>query len=145
MKTTTPALMALLAMSGAAHATPPIPDFTCASRHPSKSADSLAQLPAPVRLYIQNSQKKIGAMADRGAFYNATDVIMKPGPSNRFIRGGTIGDRYFLWYEHGGIAYWKTVVLLSVDAGGQPVVAAEQNGNFPNGLCAATDALVSQH
>lgn len=145
MKTEPLALAALLAMSGAAHAALPNPDFTCALRHPSNSADSLAALPAPVRLYIKDSQPKIGAMADRGAFYNATDVIVKPGPSNRFIRGGTIGGKYFLWYEHGGIAYWKTVVLLMADAAGKPVRVAEQTGNFPNGLCAATDALISQH
>jgi hypothetical protein len=139
------ALAASLALSGAAYAAEPDPDFTCSLRHPAKSADSLTRLPQPVRFYIQNSRPKIGAMADRGAFYNATDVIVKPGPSNRFIRGGTIGDKYFLWYEHGGIAYWKTIVILTADAAGAPAVVAEQNGGFPDGLCAATDALVSRH
>ncbi len=127
--------------SSAAQAAPANPDFTCTFSHPVKSVDSLAKLPEPVRLYIQT---KIGAMADRGAFYNATDVIMKPGPSDRFIRGGAIGGEYFLWYEHGGISYWKTVVILTADAANKPVVVAQQNGGFPEGLCKATDALVFQ-
>jgi len=111
------------------------PDFTCALSHPSKSVSSLKRLPAPVRTYVK---AKVGAIADRGAFFNAGDVVTRPAPFNRFIRGGSIGDAYFLWYEHGGFAYWKQIVLL--DRNG--AVLAEAHGAAD--LCGQTDALLDE-
>src|SRR5436190_7535255 len=78
------------------------PDFTCTLSHPARNVNSLRLLPSPLRSYIK---AKIGPMADRGAFFNSGDVVIKPGPFDRFIRGGKVGGYWFVWYEHGGFAY----------------------------------------
>jgi len=114
------------------------PDFTCSFSHPSKSVNSLKRLPSPLRKYIK---AKIGPMADRGQFFNAGDVVQRPAPFNRFIRGGTIGERWFLWYEHGGFAYWKDIVLFGSDPSGTPHVIAEAHASGGD-LCAQTDGLL---
>jgi hypothetical protein len=111
---------------------PANPDFTCTLSHPSKSVNSLRRLPAPVRAFVK---AHVGAIADRGQFFNSGDVITKPAPFNRFIRGGSIGDKYFLWYEHGGFAYWKQIALLDKTS----ALVAEAHGGHD--LCADTDAL----
>jgi hypothetical protein len=137
------ALAAMALTSGAACAANPADAtlqnaFTCHLANSSKSVASLEKMPAPIRAYIA---EHIGPMADRGQFFNATDVIMTPGPANRFIRGGEIGERWFLWYEHGGIAYFRNVVLFGSDPSGTPRVIAEEQGLWTDNLCALTDAL----
>lgn len=130
-----------------ADATPPSndPDFACTLKHPSQSANSLKKLPAPLRAYITD---KIGEMADRGEFFNAGDAVSRPGPFNRFIRGGTIRDNdgtahWFLWYEHGGFAYWRQILLFKRDqaTGGAHLNAEEHGGRD---LCADTDMLLDK-
>ncbi len=118
-----------------ATSTPANPDFTCTFSHPSRSVNSLKKLPAVVRSYVHD---KVAPIADRGQFFNAGDVVSRPAPFNRFIRGGTLGNAYFLWYEHGGFAYWRQIVLL--DRKG--VVIAEAHGSGQDGMCARTDALL---
>jgi hypothetical protein len=137
------ALAAIALASGAAHAANPADAtlqaaFTCHLANSSKSVASLEKMPAPIRAYIS---EHIGPMADRGQFFNSTDVVTTPGPANRFIRGGEIGERWFLWYEHGGIAYYRNVVLFSSDPSGTPHVIAEKQGLWADNLCALTDAL----
>jgi hypothetical protein len=122
-----------------ATATPPNPDFTCSFTHPSKSWNALRKLPSPLRAYIRD---KVGPMADRGKFFNAGDVVQKPAPFNRFIRGGEIGERWFLWYEHGGFAYWRQILIFGSDPSGTPHVVAEKHGDMQSTLCAQTDALL---
>ena len=89
-------------------------------------------------------KEKVGPIADRGEYFNAGDVVVKPAPFNRFIRGGTIGDYAFLWYEHGGIAYWKQIVILKAGKGGAPRVVAEAHGGGAEGMCSQTDVLVGK-
>lgn len=130
-----------------ADATPPSdnPDFSCTLRHPSKSVASLKKLPAPVRAYIKD---KVGEIADRREFFNAGDAVTRPGPFNRFIRGGTISDsngteHWFLWYEHGGFAYWRQIEIFKRDTvTGAAHLNAEQHGG--RDLCADTDALLDK-
>ena len=81
-------------------------------------------------------------MADRGEFFNSTDVKEKPAPFDRFIRGGEIGEKWFVWYEHGGIAYWKQILIFGSDPSGTPHVIAEAHAAGPDGLCAQTDQLL---
>lgn len=114
-------------------------DFTCRLEHASRSVHSLRQLPAPIRIYIKD---KIGPMADRGAFFNAGDVVIRPGPFDRFIRGGQADGHWFLWYEHGGFAYWKQIVIFRITADGKARANAESRGG--GDLCAATDALLDK-
>jgi hypothetical protein len=143
MRAAAAALVAIVLMSGACVAKPADVSldaaFTCRLAHPSTSVASLAKMPAPIRKFIA---EHIGPMADRGEFFNATDDIIKPGPANRFIRGGEIGERWFLWYEHGGIAYYRNVVLFGSDPSGTPRVIAEEQGLWSDNLCALTDALL---
>jgi len=115
--------------------TPANPDFTCSFAHKSRSVISLKRLPGVVKAYVHTTVRQI---ADRGQFFNAGDVVTRPAPFNRFIRGGTLGDGYFLWYEHGGFAYWKQIVLF--DRKGK--VIAEAHGGGQDGMCAQTDALL---
>ena len=137
------ALIASALVFGAARAAPANASlqaaFTCKLSHPSKDVASLAKMPTPIRKFIA---EHFGPMADRGEFFNSTDVIMKPGPANRFIRGGEIGERWYLWYEHGGIAYYRNIVLFSSDPSGTPHIIGEEQGLWIDNLCALTDALL---
>lgn len=113
---------------------PANPDFTCKLTHPSTTISSMRRLPKAIRAYIKD---KAGAMVDRGQFFNSGDVVTKPAPFNRFIRGGKIGaDHWYLWYEHGGFAYWKQIALFDKKG----AVTAEAHGGD---LCAQTDALLN--
>jgi hypothetical protein len=101
--------------------------------------DSLKKLPKAVRDVLVRPG---GAMADRGEAFNATDVIMTPAASRRFIRGGRIGAVWFVWYEQGGIAYSKNIVLIGADkAGALHVIATQQRGHSA-ALCADTERMI---
>ncbi len=125
-----------MAIVGAAGAMPPdTADYICRLEHRSTTAGSLGRLPRPLRDYVRT---RLGEIADRGGRFNPTDV--GGGPFLRFIRGGEIGHDYYLWYEHGGITYWKQAVLI--DRGGRVIGQTAVAGN--GGLCAATDMLVAK-
>ena len=146
MRVAAAVLAAMALASGAARAANPADAtleeaFACHLAHSSKSVASLEKMPEPIRTYIS---QHIGPMADRGEPFNATDVVMTPRPANRFIRGGEIGERWFLWYEHGGIAYYRNVILFGSDPSGTPHVIATEQGLWTDNLCALTDALFRQ-
>jgi hypothetical protein len=129
----------LLGGAGCASATPPAdPNLTCSLAKPALYANSLEDLPEAVRAALLKSS---GAMADRGEFFNAGDAISRPGPFNRFIRGGGVGRSWFAWYEHGGIAYWHQIVIFTVDPKAEVHIVANQRATQPN-LCAETDRLL---
>jgi hypothetical protein len=96
--------------------------------------DSLKALPDEVRTFVT---AKFGPLADRGGDFNATDVIIKPAPSRRFIRAGKAGESWFLWFEQGGIAYWKQIVVFK-DAH----VVGQSRASWRDNLCIATDKLL---
>lgn len=136
------ALVAVLAacLSGCASAAPvpPDPNLTCRFSGLDASVDSLRQLPPAIAAELKATA---GAMADRGEFFNAGDVVSRPGPFNRFIRGGAAGGYWFVWYEHGGIAYWHQIVVLTLDPNGGAHVLASQRAAAGD-LCAATERLL---
>jgi hypothetical protein len=115
------------------------PDFTCTFAHRASSIASLKRLPTPLR---QALHARVGEMADRGEFFNAGDVVSRPAPFDRFIRGGEIGEKWYVWYEHGGIAYWKQILLFGSDPSGAAQVVAEAHGAGSESLCAQTDRLL---
>lgn len=140
------AVLAVLLLAGAAGcasakppASPPDPNLTCRLKdHPASYVNSLKRLPPAIRAALTASA---GAIADRGEFFNAGDVVTKPAPFNRFIRGGDSDGRWFVWYEHGGIAYWHQVVVFAAN----PRPVPWFNGPSTNAdLCAMTDAILSQ-
>jgi hypothetical protein len=114
------------------------PDFTCKLRHKTTNIDSLRRYPPGIRAFLK---KQYEPMADRGQPFNDTDVVTHPAPFARFIRGGKTGPYWFLWYEHGGIAYWKKVEVLEVSRGGKMGAVANAMVNTGS-LCAATDHLL---
>jgi hypothetical protein len=122
-------------MGGAAASEEPgEPDFSCALVHPATMYDSLKALPGDIRTFVTT---KFGPMAERGGAFNATDVIMKPAPSRRFIRAGKTGDTWFLWYEQGGIAYWKQIIVFK-----KANVVTQSRASWHDNLCVATDKLL---
>ena len=80
-------------------------------------------------------------MADRGEPFNATDVVDKPAPFSRFIRGGAAGGYWFVWYEHGGIAYWRQIVIFARDPSGRLHVTYDRPATAED-LCAQTERLL---
>ncbi len=135
------ALAALLLTATAASAAPANPDFTCKLVHPATIYDSLKRLPPALARAVRG---KIGAMADRGEFFNATDAIVRPGPSRRFIRAGHAGAKWFAWYEQGGLAYFKSIVVFVADAHGALEVTGEYQGAFDENMCADTDRILDR-
>ena len=114
------------------------PAFTCKLRHKTTNIDSLRRYPPNIRSYLK---KQFEPMADRGQPFNDTDVVTHPAPFARFIRGGKAGSYWFLWYEHGGIAYWKKIEIFEVGRHGSVGAVANAMANSGS-LCAATDHLL---
>jgi len=137
--------VALVLTAGCAGAKPARPSpqpapagSDCALTHTSRDVLSLKKLPASIRAALI---KTAGGMADRGAFFNATDVVVKPAPFSRFIRAGHTQGTWYVWYEHGGFAYWRQVVLFMIDPAGHVHTKANQTAHGQD-LCAMTDALL---
>jgi len=135
--------LALALAAGCAAAKEPAPQpapagADCVLKHASHDVLSLRQLPASIRTALV---KQAGEMADRGAFFNATDVVVKPAPFSRFIRAGYTQGTWYVWYEHGGIAYWRQVVLFMIDPAGHVHTSANQTAHGQD-LCELTDALL---
>ncbi|HEX3809063.1 MAG TPA: hypothetical protein VHW02_05125 [Rhizomicrobium sp.] len=140
--------MSLGLMSAAAAQTPPPvpqPDGSCKLHHPSEEVSSFAKMPAPVVAFILNKMRADGStttevMADRGTFFNATDVIIGKSPGRRFIRAGHAANKWFLWYERGGIAYSKSIAIVALNGASASLVA--HIGYEHENPCALTDAAL---
>jgi hypothetical protein len=53
-------------------------------------------------------------LADRGAPFQSTDVVMRGGgPSRRLVLAAASGDTWFIHYEHGGIGLHSHLVALA--------------------------------
>ncbi|MEI9885327.1 MAG: hypothetical protein WDN08_02315 [Rhizomicrobium sp.] len=131
--------LGLAACGGAAKPPiPPSPGDGCTLRHPAERVDSLKKLPKAVRDALLATA---GGMADRGEFFNAGDAVSTPAPFNRFIAAGQIGTRWFVWYEHGGIAYWKQIAVLGADPSSGFIVVRLDARASDADLCALTDKL----
>lgn len=134
------ALLLLSARPASAWVMPNDIDFICTIHHVTASdLNSLKKLPDSVKAYISGA---IGAMADRGEAFNSTDVVVKSAPATRFIRAGRVGDYWFLWYERGGIAYSKHIVLLHLDLELTPI--ADKTYGIQDDPCPITDALIDR-
>ena len=100
---------------------------------------SIRGLPLDVRNQLQ---KLFGSqtldIAEPGAEYQATDVIVKPGlPFRRLVKAGCSRDNHCLvYYERGGIAHTWQVALFhwTPDA-----TRLEFGGNAPGGLATIDD------
>ncbi|KAA1250652.1 hypothetical protein F0Q45_08655 [Mycobacterium simiae] len=78
-------------------------------------------------------------IADIGAPFNKTDAATDPSlPFRRLIRAGFRGSDWFVWYEHGGIAYFWQAVLVRVVPGAETKTLANA-GTVSDTLCTLTD------
>lgn len=139
-------VLAALLLCGCADANPPKPpkpppapsSADCTLKHASHDVLSLKKLPDNIRAALT---RLAGGMADRGAFFNSGDAITTPAPFNRFIRAGDTQGKWYVWYEHGGIAYWHQIVIFTIDPAGAVHIDTNQVSRNAN-LCEATDALL---
>jgi hypothetical protein len=68
---------------------------------------SFQSLPEQIKVEMLD---QVGVMADVGEAFNPADV--GTGPRHRFIRGGSYGNIWFVWYEHGGFGYHRHVAFF---------------------------------
>jgi len=66
-------------------------------------------------------------IANHGERFNATDVVTEDLPARRFILAGSSGGLWFIWYEHGGIAYHHDLVVFSKNGHWQIVAVVQGN------------------
>jgi hypothetical protein len=62
--------------------------------------------------FAKDAQSGKFDMANPGEEFQVTDVIDKPGlPWTRLVFAGSSGDRFFIYYKHGGIGHsWNLAV-----------------------------------
>jgi hypothetical protein len=117
----------------------PQDDLACRFRHPVETIDSLRRLPEWLKHYVH---MQLDPIADRGEPFNSTDVIVREWPGRRFIRAGHAGEHWFVWYEQGGIAYFKTILMLVPRENGASETA--RRTYFSDNPCAITDRLLDR-
>ena len=105
---------------------------------------SFGRLPGPIQDYLKPKfnfdDPHTGGIAPKGGRWNATDVVSRDAPFRRFLRAGSAGDKWFLWWERGGIAYWREFAVFALQGGN---VIAMAHGNLPSeSPCAATEAAM---
>jgi hypothetical protein len=105
---------------------------------------SFGALPMPIRDYLKPKfnfdDPHTGGIAPKGGKWNATDVVTRDAPFRRFMRAGYAGDKWFLWWERGGIAYWRQFAVFALQGGNVIVMA---HGSLPSETpCAATEAAM---
>jgi hypothetical protein len=116
-------------------------DFICHLHHAGGiDLNSITKLPPSLKSWIAGT---VGPMSDRNGPFNPTDVILyKDAPAARFIRAGRINDNWFLWYEHGGVAHTKHIVLLHLEL--ELTQIADKTYTAMDDPCPLTDALLDK-
>ncbi|HNM12360.1 MAG TPA: hypothetical protein PKI02_12970 [Mycobacterium sp.] len=111
------------------------PNTRCALSTPVQEVPSVTRLPSALRTLV-------GPIADVGAPFNSGDAVQDPSlPFRRMIRAGHRGDVWFVWYEHGGIAYFWQAVVARVTGGGDDVTTLANAGTISDTLCTLTDGV----
>ena len=111
------------------------PNTRCALSTPVQEVPSVTRPPSALRTLV-------GPIADVGAPFNSGDAVQDPSlPFRRMIRAGHRGDVWFVWYEHGGIAYFWQAVVARVTSGGDDVTTLANAGTISDTLCTLTDGV----
>jgi hypothetical protein len=111
------------------------PNTRCELVTPVQEVSSVSQLPSAPR-------NLVGPIADVGAPFNNTDSVTDPSlPFRRMIRAGHRSGDWFVWYEHGGIAYFWQAVVARVSGGGADVTTLANAGTVSDTLCTLTDGV----
>lgn len=79
----------------------------------------------PEVLAVFHTKVQPAYIANRGEPFNPTDVVTDNLPARRFILAGSAPGMWFIFYEHGGIAYHQNLIVFS-RAGHWQIVAAVQ-------------------
>src|SRR6516225_8039966 len=79
-------------------------------------------------------------MAERDSSWEATDVVgSRPLPSRRFIKGGRIRSRWYVWYEQGGIGHSYHLAIFDLaGATATPDLIVHKN-TWIEDLCPVTE------
>jgi len=73
------------------------------------------------------------------------DAITDPNaPGRRFIRAAHAGAKWIVWYEQGGIAYFKAIVVFEPDEKGALLATGEYQGAWNENMCADTDRILDR-
>ena len=119
-------------------------DLDCKFRHRVREVGSFQKMPAAIQDYLKPKfnfdDPHTGGIAPKGGKWNATDVVLEDAPFRRFIRAGHDGGKWFLWWERGGIAYWREQAVFALEGGKVTVIA---HAMLPaTNPCEATDAIL---
>jgi hypothetical protein len=79
-----------------------------------REVKSLRELPAGVQAALGVGKSALDGIADRGAQYNATDVVDSRLPMRRFLVGGLDNRTALVAVEHGGIGWGVIVYAFSI-------------------------------
>jgi hypothetical protein len=135
MKVLVAGLVALTATTTLATPAGAVPNTACTLGRPVQEVTSVTQLPAALR-------NALPPIAEIGGPFNSTDSVLDPSlPFRRLIRSGHQRDDWFLWYEHGGLAYYWHVVVARVD--GDRMSTLANAGTVTDTLCAVTDGALA--
>lgn len=121
----------------------PSPDLTC--RLPGNDSETFLSIDDMAPQVKQELTRRMGDpsgrhlnMAARDQEFQMGDVIVDPTlPPRRFIQGGRIGTRWYVWYEHGGETYASNVAIFELPNGAMPQLVFFDTTSQ---LCAATKA-----
>jgi hypothetical protein len=122
-------------------------ELACRLEHPVQEFSSLRDVPTPIMDDLLSYMRVKSALAkpsppiaDRNQDFNGSDAA-RPGLSfRRFMRGGHVGNRWFVWYEHGGIVSNRNIVLYDFSNRSTPRLLAKLV--VFHDLCAQTDQLL---
>lgn len=106
-------------------------------------AHSLRELPAGIQALLGVGLGEDGGIADRGASFNASDVVGGGLPRHRFVLGAVNGDTAVVAVEQGGRGYRvETMEFKQVGATWEPVRCAvgaeppQRSAELLNGIAA---------
>ena len=128
-------------------------DLDCRFTHKVQEFSSLREMPKAITddLFSHISDRDLQGfgipepptnIAERGEAFKGSDAATPGLPSRRFIRAGHVSDQWFIWYEHGGIAYNKPIVLWEMGTAAQKPRLITKVLAWEN-LCAQTDDLIA--
>jgi hypothetical protein len=119
-------------------------DRSCWFSHPVVEVTTIDALPEPVQSFLVRffhaSDGLAGAMAEPGAWFQATDVPAWPRlPSRRMIRAGHLEEKWLVAWEQGGFTTRRMVALFDLSPDADRVARIEQ---YSEPLCEVADAML---
>ena len=82
-----------------------------------RAATTIEEIPQPIRTTLFSLIKYDARLANPTERFNPTDYVDSRFPRRRLIAAGGTASSWFVYYEHGGRAYTRRVVVFTVKAG----------------------------